>query len=94
MTQPVSVPARVALAGNPSDGFGGAVVGLPFRAFAATVEVADCDPLPSGLAALGEAARTVFQSRFPRAAPLPSLRVRTTIPRSVGLAGSSAVVVA
>lgn len=93
MTTAVSVPARVALAGNPSDGFGGAVVAVPFRAVAATVGSGAGQPPAPGLAALLDAARTVFAAHLPQVSP-PALWVRTTIPRSVGLAGSSAVVVA
>ncbi len=79
----VSIPARAALAGNPSDMHGGAVLAIPVRAFAATAEpaeVASDEPLVrAALARLESDAR---------------LHVSTTIPRSVGLAGSSAIVIA
>ena len=34
-----TVPARAALAGNPSDGYGGAVLAVPIRELSATVRV-------------------------------------------------------
>jgi glucuronokinase len=78
-----SVPARAALAGNPSDMHKGAVLAIPVRAFAATAELSDTagdEPLVrAALARVGSAA---------------PVRVATTIPRSVGLAGSSAIVIA
>ncbi len=98
----VVVPARAALAGNPSDGHGGAVVAVPVRRFVASVSVAPAavgDPGPSAdpdLAALVVAARAAAT----RLVGVPAevlddltVDVRTTIPRSVGLAGSSAIVI-
>lgn len=58
--------ARAALVGNPSDLYGGAVVGVPIPQLRATVEIDD------------------------GAAPV----ITTNIPRAVGLAGSSALVIA
>jgi glucuronokinase len=83
-----TAPARAALLGNPSDGYGGAVVAFAFRDFEARVERAelvDCHPdaLPLLRAAAGRAGAD--------GAPL---RMRTTIPREVGLGGSSAIVLA
>ncbi len=93
-------PARTALVGNPSDGFGGAVLTLAVANWEATVEVrpdatAGHDRIegPPGLTQIVEAARRVFRRRV---APLGAahVSVATTIPREVGLAGSSAVVIA
>jgi glucuronokinase len=79
----VSVPARAALAGNPSDMHGGAVLAIPVRAFAATAksskEASDEELVRAALVRAGSDAR---------------LEVTTTIPRAVGLAGSSAIVIA
>ncbi|MEM9040261.1 MAG: hypothetical protein AAGD33_10245 [Actinomycetota bacterium] len=113
----VHVPARAALAGNPSDGYGGAVVAVPIPELAATVrltaserfEIGDepttfdtldalistvdrrgfGDEIPSLVLA---AIRSVVRLTDVRPAPC-RIDVSTTIPRSVGLAGSSAVVV-
>jgi glucuronokinase len=88
--------ARAALAGNPSDGYGGAVLalGLPAQraiAFAHRSERPVIDP-PSELVA---ATVTRFARELaPAAAGVSSVRWETTIPRGVGLGGSSAIVVA
>lgn len=115
----VSVPARIHLAGNPSDGYGGAVLSTVVPGLAATVRA---EPAPrfsvSGparvwdtIAALRSdvghhghdggdrlvtAALVTLDSLLPadhRRPPL-SFDWSTTIPRSVGLGGSSAIVVA
>lgn len=108
-----TVPARAALAGNPSDGYGGAVLAVPVRAVGARVvarpaaqigvggqrfaspddvRAAVRERRVSGLAALAAAAVDAFATHV--APPVPcELDVSTTIPRSVGLAGSSAVVI-
>jgi glucuronokinase len=83
-----TAPARAALLGNPSDGYGGAVVAFAFADFEASVsvggdEAAHPDALPLLRAAAGRAG----------AAGAP-LRMRTSIPREVGLGGSSAIVIA
>jgi glucuronokinase len=81
--------ARAALAGNPSDGYGGAVLAVCVPALAAHAEAAPAaratsDP-PS---ALVDAAVARF-ARGPCA-----VHWRTAVPREVGLAGSSAIVTA
>ena len=116
--------ARAGLVGNPSDGFGGAVLATPVDAFGATVTVVDAprttvrgpartwdtvssltdDVTRAGheggdrlvTAAIAQLAAFAGEDR-----PRPDvdgdrflLRWRTSIPRSVGLAGSSAIVVA
>ena len=83
-----TAPARAALLGNPSDGYGGAVVAFAFADFEASVSVggvedAHPDALPLLRAAAGRAG----------AVDAP-LRMRTSIPREVGLGGSSAIVIA
>ncbi|MEL6893340.1 MAG: hypothetical protein AAFP84_17240 [Actinomycetota bacterium] len=108
------VPARAALAGNPSDGFGGAVVAVPVPVFAATVEVAldvgstagstigavnptagETSSDASGLRHLVDVTVEYLVQRQAMPAELAeraTIAVHTTIPRSVGLAGSSAIV--
>ncbi|WP_040492489.1 mevalonate kinase family protein [Ilumatobacter nonamiensis] len=116
-TSTASCPARAALAGNPSDGHGGAVVAMTVNRLNATVEVTDADvfridgtiptfrsvdqmaeyvtsvptdidhPLiPAALIALREHLGADLQ-------PV-AIELETTIPRSVGLAGSSAIIIA
>ncbi|NND75139.1 MAG: hypothetical protein HKN44_09040, partial [Ilumatobacter sp.] len=114
-------PARAAIAGNPSDGFGGAVLAIPVRTRHAEVTirpstrfaVADAD----GTTEYADADELIVAARTARAGDIHSLvlgaiavseraapgrgdpepftvAVSTTIPRSVGLAGSSAIVLA
>jgi glucuronokinase len=116
----VSVPARAGLAGNPSDGYGGATLAVPVPSLTATVAV-DAAPRvsihgPRSQRSWRSAAEAVEHAdrygyddgdRLVHAAvvvltraidDIPEggfrLRWRTTIPRSVGLGGSSALVVA
>jgi glucuronokinase len=91
--------ARAALAGNPSDGYGGRTVALCIADWCAQVELdpsgraaaANHDPLlePLVQAALGRIARMTDCAEIPG-----TVSVRTSIPRQVGLGGSSAVVIA
>jgi glucuronokinase len=83
-----SVPARAALAGNPSDGYGGAVVAVCLDALRAEVETGP------GTGIDGPAPRLLEAARAAAGSPAVALRARTTIPREVGLAGSSALVLA
>lgn len=93
-----SCSARAALAGNPSDGYGGAVVAVPvpdLRATAAATHaerfsVDDRDP---ELHRLLQATADAFVEHVGRLPPV-HLSASTSIPRSVGLAGSSALVIA
>ena len=83
--------ARVALLGNPSDGFGGKTLGLTIEGMSATVTL--------GAVHAGEASALIGAAidRFNRVAgtAVPgSGSLRTTIPREVGLGGSSAIVIA
>jgi glucuronokinase len=101
--------ARAALAGNPSDGYGGATLAVTIPTMRAVVTV---DPDGRNVAAGGTAATadgsggceahtpliTATVRRFDRHAAVSSdglrLAWQTTIPRSVGLGGSSAIVIA
>ena len=87
--------ARAALVGNPSDGFRGAVLAVSLADFSATAtaEVSSALEL-EGPPDLMRAA--VHRLPGPRTGSGMSARVRctTTIPREVGLGGSSAIVIA
>ena len=85
-----SVPARAALAGNPSDGYGGAVVATLVPHFAATARLtaSPCATPKLVSASIARCAREFG------ADPRTEVSIETTIPRSVGLAGSSAIVLA
>jgi len=107
-------PARAALAGNPSDGYGGAVVSIPVRTRCAVVTLRpDAQYRFSGvdneitLATWNDVVRLAGEAtpESPHAlalattaavGPTPgfALDVTSTIARSVGLAGSSAIVIA
>ncbi len=104
------VPARAALAGNPSDGYGGRVVAVPIQEFHATARLVTGPATgavgrgAAGAAALAapdpELARLIGAARrrlFTGAGiddPGTPVAVETRIPREVGLAGSSAVIIA
>jgi glucuronokinase len=84
-------PARVALLGNPSDGFQGKTLGLAIVGMTATVTLGPADR--------GAADRLIGAAikRFNRSAGTAvsaAASLRTTIPREVGLGGSSAIVLA
>ena len=81
--------ARAALAGNPSDGYGGAVLAVCVPRLAARAEATPADePLSDPPSALVDATIARF-ARGPCA-----VRWSTTVPREVGLGGSSAIVTA
>jgi glucuronokinase len=89
--------ARAALAGNPSDGYGGAVVAVPLRELGAVASVEESDTFTvrahdRSLHRLLTAAAEEYEARV---GPIDGgvLSAITTVPRSVGLAGSSALVV-
>jgi glucuronokinase len=89
------VPARAALAGNPSDGYGGAVLAVAVpeyraRAVAARATKLTVDP-PSRLV---RATVRRFAQAIEPAARDTAIRWTTSIPRGVGLGGSSAIVIA
>jgi glucuronokinase len=83
-----SAHARAALAGNPSDGFGGATLAVAVHDFGARAEVREAPELhvepPSALARAAAA----------RLGGEVAVRWSCGVPREVGLAGSSAIVVA
>lgn len=90
-------PARAALAGNPSDGYGGAVVAAPIADLAAFAsgEPADRFSIRAADTELGRLLAATARA-FADAVGRPSeitLAATTTIPRSVGLAGSSALII-
>jgi len=81
--------ARAALVGNPSDGYGGAVLALTLTAFSAEATVGSGDTVAPDLVA-ATIARFAHEFHVD-AAPVTAT---TAIPRSVGLGGSSAIVIA
>lgn len=91
-------PARAAIAGNPSDGYGGAVLSVTVDDLLASAagrphDRFEVDARDPDLARLLDATAAEFELTTGR---LPDLHLSasTTIPRSVGLAGSSALIVA
>jgi glucuronokinase len=93
--------ARAALVGNPSDGYGGRTIAFAFNDLCADVTVKPAPRLiidaHGGEAALLRAAygRFAVHCIDTGANPEPcSLSVRSSIPPEVGLAGSSAIVIA
>ena len=97
-THRATVPARAGLAGNPSDAYGGAAVAVPIPALAATVEVEDAPALSIDGPADGRRLISAAVARLARHAEVDDegfmLQWSTTIPREVGLAGSSALIIA
>ena len=103
-----SVPARVGLVGHPSDAYGGATLAVTLANFAAHVDVRPAAALeiePAGEAAWPEGGQplvgaTVDRFRDHCAASgvafdtRVAIRYGSTIPRQVGLGGSSAIVIA
>jgi glucuronokinase len=88
-------PARAALAGNPSDGYGGAVLATTVAAFEASAHVRAADRFSSEPASpLVEATVRRFAAELEPAAIGTAVRWHTSIPRAVGLGGSSAIVIA
>jgi glucuronokinase len=87
--------ARAALAGNPSDGYGGATLAVEIRDFCATVEIAPASaPSVSPPSELVSATVSRFTRELAPAAEPVAIEWSTSIPRAVGLGGSSAIVVA
>jgi glucuronokinase len=90
--------ARAALAGNPSDAYGGRTVAVCVAQWSAVARVVPDGA--DGIDATTAQARALVAAALDRlrrlghAAPRGSVRVRTTIPRQVGLGGSSAIVLA
>jgi glucuronokinase len=94
--------ARAALLGNPSDGYGGRTISFTFRNFAADVEVEEAargDVQPATGRPLLEATLAAFRRHVEAGGGAIgeselAFEWRTTIPREVGLGGSSAIVIA
>lgn len=91
-------PARAALAGNPSDGYGGAVVAVPVPDLFATVATSESGVfgIHTDDTELRRLLSVTADAYATSVGPLPTVTISasTTIPRSVGLAGSSALVIA
>jgi glucuronokinase len=90
--------ARAALAGNPSDGFGGAVVAVPIHDLCAVASATEASAFninaaDPDLERLLRATADRFEATVHELPPV-TLSASTAIPRSVGLAGSSALVIA
>ncbi len=87
--------ARAALAGNPSDGYGGAVLAVTLPAYTARAEIRSAERLQVDPDSdLVRAAVRRFARLFAPEAPAAAITWSTTIPRGVGLGGSSAIVIA
>lgn len=98
MIRTVTCPARAALAGNPSDGYGGAVLAMPIPGLEATATITAADQCTIAaedpdLHRLVTATVAAFTDTLGTPPPV-TISVTTDIPRSVGLAGSSAIVIA
>lgn len=102
MTEPTervgrgSAPARAALAGNPSDGYGGAVLALALPQLRAEAEARISGSPADAVDPEGELVAAAIR-RFKLETGIASscaIRWRTAIPRGVGLGGSSAIVIA
>ncbi len=88
-------PARAALAGNPSDGYGGAVLAVTLPDHGARAVARPAPALAvSPAVPLVEATVRRFARELEPAALRTSVRWSTSIPRGVGLGGSSAIVIA
>ena len=90
-----SALARMALAGNPSDGYGGAVLSTTFADFKVEVETRVSDRLaivPDSR--LVRACVERFAASLEPAARASEVNWRTSIPRGLGLGGSSAMAIA
>lgn len=91
--------ARLGLLGNPSDGYFGRALSCAIHNFCATVVLQESAGVRTGSIPLVEAAIRTFSIYCADAGiSLPesnlSIRYETSIPRQVGLAGSSAIVTA
>jgi glucuronokinase len=88
------VPGRAALAGNPSDGYGGAVLAVAFDDVCATAEARVTQANATRDNPLVRATIARFARHHAPEALATDVTCRTTIPRSCGLGGSSAIVLA
>ena len=88
--------ARAALAGNPSDRYGGAVLAVTVPALRADAWVKGGTGAPRAVdppSELVEAAVRRFGRSFAEHAAKTAVRWQTSVPRGVGLGGSSAIVI-
>jgi glucuronokinase len=87
--------ARAALAGNPSDGYGGAVVAVTLDQFQARATARAASEAVAGPDSelVGATVRRFARDHCPEALDV-AVEWRTSIPRGVGLGGSSAIVIA
>jgi glucuronokinase len=87
--------ARAALAGNPSDGYGGAVLAVTLPAWCARAEVVPApEPEITPANPLVEATVRRFARELEPAGLETAVRWSTSIPQRVGLGSSSALVIA
>src|SRR5712691_4054905 len=87
--------ARAALAGNPSDGYGGAVLAVTLSRWSAWAVAARADaPAVAPASALVEATVRRFARELRAEASTTTITWGTSIPPLVGLCGSSALVIA
>jgi glucuronokinase len=87
--------ARAALAGNPSDAYGGAVLAVTLDGLSAEASARPAQALVVEPASeLVQATVRRFSAELDAAAPPTAVRWRTSVPRGVGLGGSSAIVIA
>jgi glucuronokinase len=94
-TVEASAPARAALAGNPSDGYGGRVLAVTLPQLAARARARAADDLTvSPHSELVAATVRRFARLHAPGATASAIAWATTNPRGVGLAGSSAIVIA
>ncbi len=83
-------PARAALAGNPSDGYGGAVLAVALPSFTARASAVSAP----AVAITPESELVAAAVRRIAGERTVAVRWETSIPRGVGLGGSSAIVIA
>ncbi|MBV9311289.1 MAG: hypothetical protein JOZ73_10670 [Solirubrobacterales bacterium] len=87
--------ARIALAGNPSDGYGGAVLATTFADFSAVAEARPGSALlVEPESALVSACVGRFSRQLESAAATTSVSWHTSVPQGLGLGGSSAISIA
>jgi glucuronokinase len=87
--------ARAALAGNPSDGYGGAVIAVTLDEFQACATARAGSQAGASPDSELVTAAVVRFARDHSPAPLaPTVEWATSVPRGVGLGGSSAIVIA
>ena len=90
-----SAVARAGILGNPSDGYGGRVIAISLPGMVAEVAVELSDQWDTAGLSLFDAAVQLLRSQRPELVAHPrAFSFTTTIPRQVGLSGSSALIIA